>query len=90
MSNSELHRASAPEAMEATIAWEPSPPAIPTTSAPEDTAPAASATRSSSSFITTGSIPRPRHRVTRSSCWALPPPDVGLMRRTGCAGEVDT
>ena len=54
------------EATAATIAWEPSPPAMPMTSAPDDTAAVANDARSSPSFITTGSIPRARHRPTRS------------------------
>jgi len=67
----------------ATSAWEPSPPAIPITSAPPATACSASRRRSSPGASTTGSIPRRRASETRLKRSTLPPPDLGFISRTG-------
>ena len=70
-------------ATDATIAWEPSPPAIPITSAPRSIASSASSRRSSPGARTTGSMPRSMHAPTSPKRSAFPPPERGLINRTG-------
>ena len=74
-------------AIAATTACEPSPPAIASASAPRSTAPRTSVARSSPGLSSIGSIPR---RLASSARWkrsALPPPDFGLKKSTGCCGS---
>ena len=66
----------------ATTACEPSPPAIPITSAPRATASSASARRSSPGASTTGSMPRCAHSPWRSNLSTLPPPDFVFISST--------
>ena len=68
-------------ATSATSAWEPSPPAMPITSA-ERAASCASARRSSPRSSTTGVIPRFRASLARSNLSTLPPPDFGFISST--------
>jgi hypothetical protein len=70
----------------ATRACDPSPPAMPMTPAPSEIAFSASCTRSSPGFSTIGSMSRARHSSARRNRVALPPPDLGLMTRTGRSG----
>ena len=71
----------------ATTAMEPSPPAIPSASAPRLTASATSAARSWPGSSTTGSMPRSRARRASDSRTAVPPPERGLMNSTGRCGR---
>ena len=66
----------------ATSACEPSPPAMPITSAPPVTARSASSTRSSPGPNSTASMPRARHASASRNLAAFPPPLRGLMIRT--------
>ena len=66
----------------ATSACDPSPPAMPITSAPRSIASRASWSRSSPGWRTTGSMPRRWHSSTRANRSAFPPPDLGFMIRT--------
>ena len=70
----------------ATVASEPSPPAMPSASAPLSTAIAVSVARSSVGPSTTGSTPRSRARSARAARAALPSPDRGLISSTGRRG----
>ena len=70
-------------ATDATKACDPSPPAIPITSAPRAIAASASCTRSSPCLRTTGSMPRARHSSASLNCSAFPPPDFRFMISTG-------
>jgi hypothetical protein len=71
-------------ATSATRACEPSPPAIPITSAPPATACSASARRSSPRCSTTGATPRRRASSSRPNRSTFRPPDHGFMIRTPC------
>ena len=66
-------------AMLATSAWDPSPPAMPITSAPLSMASRASCSRSSPGCRTMGSMPRVLHSSTRWNFSAFPPPDLRFM-----------
>ena len=70
----------------ATIACDPSPPAIASPSAPSATAPRTSCSRSLPSVSSIGRMPRARASSARLNLSALPPPDFGLKKRTGCSG----
>ena len=70
----------------ATIACEPSPPAIASPSAPRSTAPRTSASRSSPAFSSIGSIPRSRASLASAKRSAFPPPERGLKNSTGRRG----
>ena len=70
----------------ATIACEPSPPAIASPSAPRSTAPRTSVSRSSPGFNSIGSIPRARASVASEKRSAFPPPERGLKNRTAWRG----
>ena len=59
-------------ATEATSAWEPSPPAMPITSAPRSMASWASSSRSSPGWSTTGSMPRGPALVDQAEPLGLP------------------
>ena len=74
-------------AIEATSAWEPSPPAIPRQSAPLAIASRASCSRSSPWSSITVSIPSPWASSTSPNRSTLPPPDHGLQISTGCLGS---
>ena len=70
----------------ATIACDPSPPAIASASAPRSTAALTSSFRSSSRFSTTASIPRARASSSSEKRSALPPPDFGFISSTARVG----
>jgi hypothetical protein len=72
----------------ATIACEPSPPAMASPSAPRSTAPRTSTSRSSPGFSSIGSIPRSRASLASWKRSAFPPPERGLKKSTGCRGAV--
>ena len=71
-------------AADATTDSDPSPPAMPSRSAPPAAASAARAPSSSPGWRTIGSIPRSRAALTSPARPARPPPDLGLMKSTGC------
>jgi hypothetical protein len=68
------------------IASDPSPPAIPSASAPPAAASRTSAARSWPGESTTTSIPCSRARSATPARAALPPPDLGLTNNTGRRG----
>ena len=71
----------------ATIACDPSPPAIPRTSTPLSAASRTLCNQSCPGSSTCGSIPRRWHSSTRWNRSAFPPPDLRFMNRTPrCAG----
>jgi hypothetical protein len=72
----------------ATRACDPSPPAMPMTSAPCATASSASRSRSSPGPSTTVAMPRSPHSCARRNRSAFPPPDFRFMIRTGWRAAV--
>ena len=72
-------------AMLATSACDPSPPAMPMTSAPRSIASRARSSMSSPGWSTTGSMPRVRHSSARWNFSAFPPPDFRFMISTPCS-----
>ena len=65
-----------------TIAWEPSPPAMPRTSTPLAATSRTTCSQSWPGSSTTGWMPRLVHSSTRWNRSALPPPDLRFMNRT--------
>ncbi len=65
-----------------TIAWEPSPPAMPSTSTPLAATSRTTWSQSWPGSSTTGRMPRLVHSSTRWNRSALPPPDLRFMNRT--------
>ena len=65
-----------------TIAWEPSPPAMPRTSTPLAATSRTTCSQSWPGSSTTGRMPRLVHSSTRWNRSALPPPDLRFMNRT--------
>ena len=73
-------------AIDATSAWEPSPPAIPRQSAPRATASRAICARSRPGSKKTTSTPSSAASSGRPNLSTLPPPDFRLQISTGCVG----